>query len=475
MLVVAAENRVVLHDGHDRDLVLGGGRQIHAGHADRGVAHDVNDRLVRVGQLGAHRQPERVAQLRRLPPAQVAARGGGPVEHALNVAHRTGFVAQNRGGRVQHTPELAEHAVAVDRAGIVAEFGLVLGLPHGADAGQDLDIGLADGGAISANATQFLGQCRQEEFGVAQNGHRGRVGLVEVHGIVGGVDDQLARPDGGRERGVAEAGADDQQGVALAQVVGGHGGYNPGASPGGKLVGLVKGALAHQRGHHRDAQQLGHVLQLSVSLGPVDSLPDPDHGVLGRQQPLGRLLHRAAVRPGPYRRHRIVGVFAFELGPCHVARYLHHHRSRAAGAQRLVGAAHPCLDVIGSKQLHRGLGGSGVVGLAVEGGRNPDGINSRVPGQVQHRHRVSVGMGDAGEGVLAAGAGLDGPDADFMAIGGPRDPVGHVAGYPLLARRDHPRAGPGDRVDNRRERKIEYLRYAFGFEDSGNQVRAGHG
>jgi hypothetical protein len=61
---------VVQQDRQDRDALAHRRLEIHAGEADRGIAPDVDAELVGGGELGAHREAEPVAELRRLAPAE---------------------------------------------------------------------------------------------------------------------------------------------------------------------------------------------------------------------------------------------------------------------------------------------------------------------------------------------------------------------------------------------------------------------
>ena len=54
-------------------LVAHTGLEVEPGLAERGVAHEVDDHLVRRGLLRAEREPERGAERRRVSPAEIAA------------------------------------------------------------------------------------------------------------------------------------------------------------------------------------------------------------------------------------------------------------------------------------------------------------------------------------------------------------------------------------------------------------------
>ena len=78
-----------------------------------------------------------------------------------------------------------------------------------------------------------------------------------------------------------------------------------------------------------------------------------------------------------------------------------------------------------------------------------DGVDPRMPREIQQWARISVGMGHPGEGVFGSGAVLHRERADLPAIGRSGDAVRHVSGDPLLARGDDPDSRPGHRVDDR--------------------------
>ena len=67
--------RVVEDDGQDRDAAACRGLEIKASHAKGGVAHEVDAELVGCRDLGADREPQPGAELVRLAPAEIAARG----------------------------------------------------------------------------------------------------------------------------------------------------------------------------------------------------------------------------------------------------------------------------------------------------------------------------------------------------------------------------------------------------------------
>ena len=91
-LVFHRHREVVEQDRHDRDLAAHAGLEVHAGHADGRIAPHVDAQLVGMRELGAHRQPQAVAQLRRLAPADVAERRRRTSRTGHLVARAAGIV-----------------------------------------------------------------------------------------------------------------------------------------------------------------------------------------------------------------------------------------------------------------------------------------------------------------------------------------------------------------------------------------------
>src|SRR5205807_6317832 len=72
--------RVVEHDGENGNPAAHGRLEIEPGHAEGGVAHEVDSEFVRGRELGADDEAESGAEGVRLAPAEIAARRDGPVE-----------------------------------------------------------------------------------------------------------------------------------------------------------------------------------------------------------------------------------------------------------------------------------------------------------------------------------------------------------------------------------------------------------
>ena len=114
-VALGAHDAVVEHHGQDRDLVARRRLDIHAGHADGGVAHHVDAELFRLGELGAHGDAEAVAELRGLAPAHVGAgRRGLPERHHL-LARLTGIVRHDDVVAVERPHQVADDTILVER------------------------------------------------------------------------------------------------------------------------------------------------------------------------------------------------------------------------------------------------------------------------------------------------------------------------------------------------------------------------
>ena len=96
-------------------------------------------------------------------------------------------------------------------------------------------------------------------------------------------------------------------------------------------------------------------------------------------------------------------------------------------------------------------------------------------GENDHGDRIGEGLGDAAEGILGAGAVLNGDDADFLAAGHAGVAIGHVASNPLLAGHDGPNSCFGTGIDDRRCGKGEQVLNTFSLENFRNDCFGLHG
>src|SRR5262249_59431622 len=87
----------------------------------------------------------------------------------------------------------------------------------------------------------------------------GCVALVEIALIVGGVDEDLARGDGGGHPMTGEAAPDAEDHVGLAEILQGVAGHHGSARAQGERMVLREGALALEGGHDGSLEQLGQL------------------------------------------------------------------------------------------------------------------------------------------------------------------------------------------------------------------------
>src|SRR2546428_713202 len=97
--------RVVEHDGENGDPAAHRRLEIEPGHAEGGVAHEVDAELVGGGELGADDEAEPGAERVRLAPAEIAARRDGPVEGQELVARAPRVVRDDGVARADRAPD----------------------------------------------------------------------------------------------------------------------------------------------------------------------------------------------------------------------------------------------------------------------------------------------------------------------------------------------------------------------------------
>jgi len=246
--------RVVEHDRRDRNAAAHRGLEIEAGHAEGGVAHEVDAEFVGGGDLGADRQPEPGAELVRLAPADIAARPGRPVERVQLLARAAGIVGDDGFGGIDHPHELRDHPVGVDRPFVGAQLALPAAEPCLALA-RDLLGHAVRAGLAAEPVTHRLDQLAEHELGVAEDAEIGGKGLVQVARVVGRVDDLLTRRDDwGGDAVAGKAAADAEQQIGFVQDVPPGPGKGAAAGPERQHVILREGAFAVEGGHHRGLQ-----------------------------------------------------------------------------------------------------------------------------------------------------------------------------------------------------------------------------
>ena len=263
-----------------------------------------------------------------------------------------------------------------------------------------------------------------------------RVNAVDVELVEVALDDGLAGRVGDAmgETARRKAGADGKDNVALFQELSGV--VAADADKEGMVLG--ESALGLQGGDYRRVGQLGQLLQLGGGLGVDDTLAGIDQGVLGVEQQVDGGIDVVGVGTGLVGLGREVGVGGLVVGGGGVGDG-QHHGTGASAAQHGEGAAHELGDALGAVDVAEPLGygpqAGGDVELGVLRAAGRDAV-----GDAQHGRVVLEGLGEAGVGVLQAGAvdaALDGADADALAGGDAGIGVGQRHGIAVVAHHDH--------------------------------------
>ena len=206
-------------------------------------------------------------------------------------------------------------------------------------------------------------------------------------------------------------------------------------------VRLRERALALEARRDRALQELGKRPEPLPRLGVVDPLTRVDHRALGGHEDPRDLADRDRVRrdarpEGGHVVERLRHLLGHE-----VHRDLDQHRPGPAVPHLRERPPHRVRDRVGHDHLLGGLRHVLVVQERVEVGRHV-GDAARVTARNDHDgHRVAIGLGDAAEGVLDAGAVLHREHTDPVAGGHPAHRVGHVNARALLADDDRPDVG----------------------------------
>ena len=427
------------------------------------------------GGLRAQHQAQRVAELGRVAPAQVAARhrrlpGGDEL-----VARVAGIVRDGRVVAVDGVHQVPHHAVGVERrlVGGAQRHPLLgvlildpLHLVHRAAAAVALGPGLT---------LDLLDHLREHQLGVADDRVVEVVVLVEVDGVDGALHHHLAAGDLSRGEVAGEARADAEDRVGLVEEVARHLGHRVGGRAQGERMVLGEGALAAVGRGDGGVEQFRERRELLAGLGPEDALAGEDHRALGREQRRDGVAHVGGIagaamrRDGAVVRDRRIGLFG-----AHVGGGLEQHGRAAAGAQEGVGAAQELGDAPRLVDLRAPLGDAAVVQRGAEVGVRPGRAAGRAAGQDEDRHRVGEGVRDAAVGVLDAGARLGDDDAVAAAVHHARVAVGHVDRRALGARHHGPDADRRRGLDQRVVRVAEEVLGALRLQDARDRVVASH-
>src|SRR5579859_6369022 len=205
---------IVEQDRHDRNLLAHRGLEIHPREADRRIAPDVDAELVGPRELGAHREPQPVAELRGLAPAEIGEGFYRLPERRELVSGAAGIMGDDGVLDVDGVLQVPEHAIRVERRVVARELRHPFRPPllvRGRDLGRDrawIAIrcdGLAD---------LFL-QRVEHEAGVADETYPALDILVEVVGIERRMDDGFAGWHLDAEIGLGEGAADAEDHVGL--------------------------------------------------------------------------------------------------------------------------------------------------------------------------------------------------------------------------------------------------------------------
>ena len=338
-------------------------------------------------------------------------------------------------------------------------------------------ISSATGAGSRGAATSVLELAEQrleDQLGVADQRLLAGHVLVDVHRIERGVDDRLAGRHVDAEVGLGEAAADAEDQVGIAQEVIDRRRDGVAARAEREHVVLGKRALAAEAGGDRRLEQLGELLQLGPGARVVDALAGVDHRPLGAGEAPGERADRSGIGGDARQGRGLVGERLRHLLVEHVDRHLDQHRRAAAGLE--AGERAP--------QDVRHLGARGHrLGRLGDVARVEDRVVVRLDvrdaariahRQDQERHGVAIGLGDAAERVLGAGAVLHREHADLLAAGQARHGVRHVQADPLLAHDDRPDADARGELEDVVDRIAEDDLDAFALQDLRDRLACLH-
>ena len=426
--VVLGHHPVVEHHRHDRDLRPHRGLHVQPGHTERRLAHQVDHALLRRRQLGPDGQPQSVAELCRLAPAEVPARRFRlPHRHQL-IARISGVVGDDGVGHVERLLQFADHPIGADRNLVRGEVRFPLPGEFGAHRRHPrrraVAIAAHPGAVLAAVLRAHL---LQHQPGIADRSQCHRVVLADILAAVGHLGERGA---GGHRRGEGvdrETGANSDDQVGFGEKARHRQGARQAAGTERERVVLRERALAGQRGHHRHLRQLGERHQFRAGLAVQYALAGHQDRVAGGEQGRHQVAHVLARRGRAVPLHRrVVHAVARVILPHGVVHHLQQHRPAPAVPELAEGAPHHRRHVAGGADLRRPLGDRAVGAHRVERGRHALAGTRRAAGQVQHRHRVGVRLRHAGERVLGAGAVLHGEHPESGAVGHAGISVGDV-------------------------------------------------
>ncbi len=315
----------------------------------------------------------------------------------------------------------------------------------------------------------------EHQLGVADYRVVDVVVLIDIAGVVCRLNHRLAWRDVHAHSVLGEATADAEHHVRAAHEVVHRPRHDPGAAAQGQGMGLREGAFAQQGGHHRGLQQAGQLQQLFAGVGVHHPLAGVDDRVAGLAQGQGRRRHvpRVALAGDPTARlvvERLLG----HLFQGDVIRDFHHHRAGPALAQGGEGAAHNLRGPVWGVNLLDGLGHAREVGQGVEMGTNALPLPGMAGRYYQEGHRIGIGSGHAGVGVLRPRTVLHGDDPHSLAVIYTAETVGDTHADPFLAADDGPDAALGRRLKHGCRGEAAQILHPFPFQYLGNGIYGIH-
>jgi hypothetical protein len=164
--------------------------------------------------------------------------------------------------------------------------------------------------------------------------------LIDVGGVVGGVDNRLAGRHAGPERRAGEARTDGQHEIGFGHELGDHLRPRAGRGPERERVRFGNRAFARIGGEDRRRNELGQRCETIARLRIKHALPRQQQRVFRRQQHAHRRLDRVGVGSGALHRDGSIIELARVFGLPNFGRNLDEHRPAFAAAHGMIGAAH---------------------------------------------------------------------------------------------------------------------------------------
>ena len=297
---------IVHHHRGDGDAGAHRGFHIQPHHTEGGIAHKVDDRLFGRRHLGAHRQPQAVPQLGGLAPADKTARRPCLPEGRNLLARAARFVGYDGVVQVHGVHNVPHHPVGVQRHLVAGQPGAPFRQPRLVDGADFIGQPLVGGARRHALRLNLVNKLPQRQLGIAQDGVRGAVVLVDVALAVGQVNQRLAGGNrhGKTAFGKAHAHAKHHIGIIEEPM------HRPGlagtANAQRQRVVFGESAFALQRGHHGNLQILRQLHQFGAGLGIQHPLPSDDDRMMRGHQPPHAGGNRRRVGGSPHRRRRDV-------------------------------------------------------------------------------------------------------------------------------------------------------------------------